>query len=588
MKRLAACVLLLTLIGFGLLLPALIPFSSNPSAAVDEPTTITNYDADFTLADDGDLTVVETLTVDFPVGINRHGLFRFWDRFDSNDTNARRNIENVEVTMDGAPVEVDRSSSERGRFSVARIGSPDVFVTPGQHTYRISYSIDGVIIANDGNGDASSAFYWDLIPVGWAQEISASELRVHLPAPAETVRCAVGIGTERPGCDLTGEGTNELVVRTGPLRANTPVTLRTALAIPTPPSGNAVAWPARFDPALGSSVVVLGIVGLAAAAAAAAGLSAARTSIEVTPPYPLMYGPPEGIGPAQASFILHENPREEAYIGTIMHAAEQRAIDLQRTDDGWTMVKRDDPDAWSSLDPISQGISQLLDRSGGQFSAVNDNVTSGEQLKAEIARFDSATRSWAVGSGHLTTVGLGSAGPVLVVVAIVATVGLGIWNPLGMSMVGLIPGGFAAGAISLLLPGAATKRTATGRDLWSRVGGFRRVLSTPSSQDRFDFSGRKELYTAYLPWAIAFGCADAWAEKYRTEVGTEPPLPIYFGPAYMGMAPSAFVDSMVHDFRSTLDSAISSYNTSQAKATGGGGGGFSGGGGGGGGGGGSW
>ena len=41
----------------------------------------------------------------------------------------------------------------------------------------------------------------------------------------------------------------------------------------------------------------------------------------------------------------------------------------------------------------------------------------------------------------------------------------------------------------------------------------------PSSKQRFDFSGRKELYTAYIPWAVAFGCADEWAEKYRTEIG---------------------------------------------------------------------
>ena len=71
--------------------------------------------------------------------------------------------------------------------------------------------------------------------------------------------------------------------------------------------------------------------------------------------------------------------------------------------------------------------------------------------------------------------------------------------------------------------GAGTKRTRQGRDLWSRIGGFHRVLSTPSSQDRFDFSGRQELYTAYIPWAVAFGCADEWAAKYRTETGAEPP-----------------------------------------------------------------
>ena len=140
----------------------------------------------------------------------------------------------------------------------------------------------------------------------------------------------------------------------------------------------------------------------------------------------------------------------------------------------------------------------------------------------------------------------------------------------------------------MLASGASTKRTATGRDLWSRVGGFRRVMSTPSSQNRFDFSGRQELYTQYIPWAVAFDCADEWAAKYRTEMGAEPPIPVYF-PGYAGAHTGNYTDQMVNSFSSTVDSAISSYQATQtSSSSSGGGGGFSGGGGGGGGGGGSW
>ena len=72
-----------------------------------------------------------------------------------------------------------------------------------------------------------------------------------------------------------------------------------------------------------------------------------------------------------------------------------------------------------------------------------------------------------------------------------------------------------------------TRRTAQGRELWSRAGGFQRMLSTPSSVDRFDFSGRRELYTAYIPYAVAFDCADAWAQKYETETGEPAPTPVW-------------------------------------------------------------
>jgi uncharacterized membrane protein len=113
------------------------------------------------------------------------------------------------------------------------------------------------------------------------------------------------------------------------------------------------------------------------------------------------------------------------------------------------------------------------------------------------------------------------------------------------------------------------------------------MLSTPSSKQRFDFSGRQELYTAYIPWAVAFGCADTWAEKFRTEVGAEPPVPAYLAGYYVGAHTGDSVSQMVGDFDATVNSSIAAYAATQSHSSGGGGG-FSGGGGGGGGGGGSW
>jgi uncharacterized membrane protein len=159
-----------------------------------------------------------------------------------------------------------------------------------------------------------------------------------------------------------------------------------------------------------------------------------------------------------------------------------------------------------------------------------------------------------------------------------------------MTLLGIIPGLFAIFGFSMAMTGAGTRRTRAGRELWSQIGGFRRVLSTPSSQDRFDFSGRHELYTAYIPWAVAFDCADQWAAKYRTEVGEEPPMPSYLGGYYAGSAIAhGGISDVLGDFDTTVNGAIASYAANQrSTSSGGGGGGFSGGGGGGGGGGGSW
>jgi uncharacterized membrane protein len=236
---------------------------------------------------------------------------------------------------------------------------------------------------------------------------------------------------------------------------------------------------------------------------------------------------------------------------------------------------------------VTAGIAHLLSGPGTSFVAAKKSVAAGERLKTEIATFESNTKAWARHSGNLTKAGIGGLGGTLVALGFVGAIAIAIWNPLSMTMVGIIPGAFAIFGSPMIKTGASTKRTHQGRDLWSRIGGFHRILSTPSSQDRFDFSGREELYTAYIPWAVAFGCANEWASKYRTEMGTEPPAPHYFGGAYAGAATGGFAASMVNDFNSTVDSAISAYQATQSSSSSGGGGG-AGGGGGGGGGGGSW
>ncbi len=584
MKRAVAYV-----VGFGVLLAVLLApaafWNSGSDQGSSEDTTITSYVADFDLAENGDLGVVETVTVDFP-GYGKHGIFRFFDRVDESAPHARREPHDVSVTMDGATVPFELQSKEHGRFTVARIGSATSTVDPGQHTYVVSYRIDGVI--EPGTTGERSQFYWNLVPGGWQQPIEKSRLTVHLPTESQDdVLCAVGAG-QGGGCTVTGAGTDTLTVKTGSLPPNTPVTIKTGLDLATPPAGETRPWTARWDRVLGASLPLLVLVLLLGAAAAVAGLVIARRSWEKQPGYPLMYAPPDGIGPAQAKYLLTESIDNEAYVATLMYAADKDAIELTKTDNTWSITDKRGPEGWASLDPVTNGVAHLLGGPGTTFTASKKDVVAGKRLKDEIERFESGTRSWARSSGNMVTSGLGGMGSIIILAAFAAAIATAIWNPFSMTMVGIIPGAFAVFGASLLAPGSATRRTRTGRELWSRIGGFHRVLSTPSSQERFDFSGRKELYTAYIPWAVAFGCADEWAAKYRTEMGAEPPVPSYFGGAYAGGAAGSYVSSMVDDFSSTVDSAISSYQATQTSSSSSGGGGFSGGGGGGGGGGGSW
>ncbi len=566
----------LGLLGVGILLWVVIPGVSSDTPVAEE-TTISSYIATFEVSDDGRLSVVETLTVNFPFP-GKHGIFRFFDVRDENDPGARRQPHDLYVSRDGAAEPAELLSEGGGRYRVWKIGSADVTLAPGDHTYVLRYRIDDVLLPVGGD-PALSEFYWNLVPGGWRQPIEDARLTVTLPAATSDVRCAVGQGAVS-GCRLRGEGTTTLRVRAGPLPPRTPVTLQTTVATP-PSSGSAVPWPQRFDPVLGTRLFLLVLVLVAAVGSGVAGWLLSRRTHEQKPAFPLQYAPPVGVGPAQGRYIFTERLGKESFVASVMQAAEHGAVVLDRESDGWRITDRNGPRGWDGLDQVTHRLAGLLSGPGTSFQAGRKDVAAGKRLQSEKAALEAGTRQWARHEGLMTSTG--GFGVLAVLGGLVLTVAVLVLNPLNLAVLALIPGLFTLGAVELAFPGSATRRTTAGRDLWSRVGGFHRVLSTPSSMQRFEFSGREELYTAYLPWAVALGCAEAWAAKYRDEMGAEPPMPGYIG-GYVG-APGGYVDHLVDDFSATVSSAISAYEATQSSS---GGGGFSGGGGGGGGGGGSW
>ncbi len=590
MKRLIGTAIGLGLIALLLCIPVLF-YGKGTVAPSFEETTITNYVADFDIAGNGDMDVTETLTIDFP-GYGKHGIFRFWDIVDDNAPHARRTPDHISVTRDGGDEPFELSWADHHRQRVAKIGSADTTLDTGEHTYVIKYHIDGVLEENVEKvtgEDVDTMFYWQLIPRGWQQSIDQATLTVHLPVPSQPgIQCAVG--DDKSACTVQGEGTKDLTITSGPIADRTPLGIATGLDMKTPPEGNSVPWTGRWDRVLSTHLPLLVVVLLAAAGALGFGSILGAKSREKEPGFPVLYEPPAGIGPAQAKYVYSESVDRTTYVATLMHAAEKGAIDLTRgQNDSWTITDKAGPAGWAGLDPVTTDIAHILGGPGSSFTAQKKDVAAGLRLKDEIARFDSSVETWSRTSGNMVKSGLGGFGGLLVLAGFGLMLVCAIWNPFSMTALGLIPGAFAIGGTSLMATGSGTSRTRQGRDLWSRVGGFRRMLATPSSKQRFDFSGRKELYTAYIPWAVALDCADEWAAKYRVEVGEEPPVPHYFASSYAGANAGAFVSSMVGDFNSTVGSAISSYNATQSSSSsGGGGGGFSGGGGGGGGGGGSW
>src|SRR3954466_9624024 len=188
-----------------------------------DTATITSYVADATVAKDGRITVTETLRVRFPD--YKHGIFRFFDVQDPNDSRVRLVPHDISVSRDGQAEPFEILQEGKGRYRNVKIGSAYTTMT-GEHTYVIRYFIDDAL-GSTSSGKAD--FYWNLIGAGWRMPIQASRLTVHLPAKFGQVKCAVGQGASS-GCSARAAG-DGFVVATGALDVNTPVTVRTTLAM---------------------------------------------------------------------------------------------------------------------------------------------------------------------------------------------------------------------------------------------------------------------------------------------------------------------------------------------------------------------
>ena len=151
---------------------------------------------------DGSLPVKETIEYQFPEP--RHGIVRSLvtrQRYD--DAHERVfPLEVLSVTSpDGAPADYEVTTN--GAVQEIRIGDPDVLVD-GQHTYEISYRLDGMLNAQP---DAVELF-WNATGNLTQVPTDAATVAVRLPGPISDITCYQGAVGSRARCshnDVVGD-----------------------------------------------------------------------------------------------------------------------------------------------------------------------------------------------------------------------------------------------------------------------------------------------------------------------------------------------------------------------------------------------
>jgi uncharacterized membrane protein YgcG len=310
-------------------------------------------------------------------------------------------------------------------------------------------------------------------------------------------------------------------------------------------------------------------------------------------PLVVAYAPPEEDGrpllPAEIGALVDEKLDPRDITASVVDLAVKGYIRIdERKTEGLLFDKTDyalrkgkEPDG--ELPPFERLLLELIFKGHKSEVNVSDLKLSFyknlDALKTEafkglegmkcFAAAPSSVRGLYIGVGVLVGVG-----GTLLAVAGSAILG----GPLSLLPLATILSGVTILAFAPYMP----VKTMKGVKVLGRIKGFEEFLMR-AEKDRLERMNDKNLFEKYLPYAIALGVSDRWAESFEG---------IYQEPPAWYSSPTGFHDFRPVSFHRSLDSALSSVSTAMHATPRSGGSGFSGGGssggGGGGGGGGSW
>jgi uncharacterized protein (TIGR04222 family) len=606
------------------------------SAATTDPpydaigNEITRWDQTFALQADGSVDV--TLEIDFDFGNDPgHGPYMVLpirQGFDDTFDRVYR-ISDVEASSPtGAPANV-YLTDERNWLTV-RIGDENIGDVSGVQTYVITWSVAAVMnettdadLGGSSDDVVGEEFYWNAVGDGWVIPISNATVRVTSPVAPDLYDCWAGPEYSTTPCDATVPDGTTVTFSHGFLYPGQPFTVATLY-----PPGNFATEPAliessdfarafRITPwSVGGALLVLvggGILlwrrlRMTAVDEQYAGLTPGLTPTgdmehqverrDYDAPVAVRFEPPQYMRPGQIGTLVDEKADPRDVTATIVDLAVRgyMRIDyvgetgsfLAKTPD-YRLVKLRDPDP--AMIPYEMSLFDAI-------FELRDEVTL-SQLKttfaADMAKVQSQLYQNVVDLGWFrknpSTVRASwmFAGIAIVGFGIFATVLLA--NTTSIALVGLPF--IVLGVVTIFTAKNAPARTAAGTAVLVEAQGFERYLTTAEA-NQLKFEEGQDIFSKYLPFAIAFGVAHKWAKKFEelAAQGVKLPEPTWLGSGYATgafWAHSTGFGESLSQFASLADSAISAPTPGSSGgsgfSSGGGGGGFSGGGGGGGGGG---
>ena len=536
---------------------------------------ILDYHSEIQVHADATMTVSETITVQAEGDRIRRGIFRdfptdYQDRFGNR---YRVGFEVLEVRRNGRPEPWHTERRSNGIRVYA--GSADRMVEPGRHEYLVRYRTNRQL----GFFDDHDELYWNVTGTGWDFPIEAARAVVRLPdtVPAGEIGAMAFTGPQgsrERAYQAEVQGQVARIAASRPLGPHEGLTVVVGWPkghVSEPSRSQRLGWLLRDNRGLLVSglglLLVLGYLGWA------------WRRYGIDPPRGVIfphYEPPSGYSPASARYIMRMGYDNRAFVAAIVNLAVKGHLEIYESDGEYTLQRSSSS---QSLAPGEKTLLAVLFEDGSTVDLEQDNhrLLAGAKGAHEKALKRDYNKIYFITNGLLLLPAVGAILALGIAVSL-----LRAWQPLVF-----VP--FILMILALpLFYWLLRAPTARGRRLMDKLEGFREYLEIAEKDElnlRNPPEKTPELFERYLPFALALGVEQEWAEKFAAVFARleAPGRQAYHPGWYHGHFSARSIGTFTSGVGASLTSAIASASTAPGSSSGGGG--FSGGGGGGGGGG---
>jgi uncharacterized membrane protein YgcG len=538
------------------------------------------FDSDITIHADSSMQVTETIRVRAEGTQIRRGIFRdFPTRYKDRLGNALRvSFEVLSAKRNGITEPYHTEKLSNGIRVL--MGSAERLLDPGDHEYQLTYRTSHQL----GYFENHDELYWNVTGLGWDFAIAEARARVSLPEAVRAEQLTIE-GYTGPRGSTDQNYRSELFNGVAHIATKGPLAPREGLTlVVTWPKGIVAepSWLAKFIRLLRDNAGL--IVVLTALATGVTYLLFAWNRAGRDPEAGVViprYEPPKGFSPASIRYVNKMGYDKKAFTAALLNLAVKGLITIERSSDDYTLRRlapRGEPGQLAAGEKV---LLEELFRRGSKLKL--DDINHGPISRAITAHTAALKRDY-YKKYFLTN----------------ATLLIPAWLILGISVIlvvklklgtVLVAVSYVISLILLFVFAYLMKApTPAGRRLMDKAEGFKLYLEVAEKDDLNLRNPPKKtpgLFESYLPFALALGVEQPWAEQFtemferlQTQTGQD-----YRPGWYSGRWDSSNPARFASDMGSSLSSAVSSASTPPGSSSGSGGGGSSGGGGGGGGGG---